>query len=118
MRAANKAIKCVRHPIPMVKDISIDLNSATVFSKLDLSQVHHQFKLSLKSRPITTFTTHMGLFHYKRLNYGTNSAAKTFQHMLQTSFQGLQGVRNIANDVIVFGKDVKEHNQALEACLR
>ena len=60
----------------------------------------------------------MGLFRYKRLNYGTNSAAETFQHMLQTSLQGLQGVRNIADDVIGFGKDVKEHNQALEACLK
>ena len=84
----------------------------------DLSQAYHQLELSLKSRHITTFTTHMGLFRYKRLNYGTNSAAETFQHMLQTSLQGLQGARNIADDVIVFGKDVEEHNQALEACLK
>ena len=118
MRAANKAIKRVRHPIPTVKDISIDLNGATLFSKLDLSQAYHQLELSLKSRHITTFTTHMGLFRYKRLNYGTNSAAETFQHMLQTSLQGLQGVRNITDGVIVFGKDVEEHNQALEACLK
>ena len=52
------------------------------------------------------------------LNYGTSSAAETFQQMLQRSLQGLQGVRNIADDVIVFGKDMKEHNQALEACLK
>ena len=37
MRAANNAIKRVRHPIPTVKDISIDLNGTTGFSKLDLS---------------------------------------------------------------------------------
>ena len=69
MRAANKAIKRVRHIIPTVKDISIDLRGATVFSKLDLSQAYHQLELSSKSRHITTFTTHMGLFRYKRLNY-------------------------------------------------
>ena len=118
MRAANNAIKRVRHPIPTVKDVSIDLNGATVFSKLDLTQAYHQLELAPKSRHITTFTTHMGLFRYKRLNYGTNSAAEIFQHMLQTSLQGLQGVRNIADDVIIFGKDMNEHNQALEACLK
>ena len=118
MRAANNAIKRVRHPIPTVKNISIYLNGATVFSKLDLTQAYHQLEPSPKSPHITTFTTHMGLFRYKRLNYGTNSAAETFQHMLQTSLQGLQGVRNIADDIIIFGKDMKEHNQALEACLK
>lgn len=101
-----------------MKDISIYLNGATVFSKLDLTQAYHQLELSPKSRHITTFMTHVGLFRYKRLNYGTNSAAETFQHMLQTSLQGLQEVRNIADDVIIFGKDMKEHNQALEACLK
>ena len=118
MRAANKAIKRVRHPIPTVKDISIDLNGATVFSKLDLSQAYHQLELAPKSRHITTFTTHMGLFRYNILNYGTSSAAEMFQHMLQTSLQGLQEVRNIADDVIISWKDVEEHSQALETCLK
>ena len=118
LRAANKAIKRVRHPIPTVKDISIDLNGATVFSKLDLSQAYHQLELAPKSRHITTFTTHMGLFHYNILYYGTSCAAEMFQHMLQTSLQGLQEVRNIADDVIISWKDVEEHNQALETCLK
>ena len=42
MRAANNAIKRVCHPIPTVKDISLELNGAKFFSKLDLSQAYHQ----------------------------------------------------------------------------
>ena len=118
MRAANRAIKRVRHPIPTVNDIGLELNGAKVFSKLDLSQAFHQLELSPQSRNITTFTTHIGLFRYKRLNYGTNSAAEIFQFTLQQALTGLKGVRNIADDVIVYGRDIKEHNEALESCLK
>ena len=117
MRAANIAIKRVRHPIPTVKDVSLELNGAKFFSKLDLSQAYHQLELSPTSRHITTFTTHTGLYRYKRLNYGTNSAAETFQHTLQQVLQGIKGVRNIADDILVFGSTYAAHNEALEKCL-
>lgn len=42
MRMPNKAIKLVRHPIPTVNDISVELNGAKYFSKLDLTQAYHQ----------------------------------------------------------------------------
>jgi hypothetical protein len=79
MRQANAAIKLVRHPIPTVEDISLELNGAKYFSKLDLAQAYHQLELHEDSRYITTFSTHVGLFRYKRLNYGTNAAAEIFQ---------------------------------------
>ena len=83
MRQTNSAINRVRHPIPTVDDIRLELNGAKWFSKLDLSQAYHQLELEENSRYITTFTTHEGLFRYKRLNYGTNAAAEIFQFTLQ-----------------------------------
>ena len=50
MRAANTAIKRVYHPIPIVRDISFDLNGAKYFTKLDMSQAYHQLELSTPSR--------------------------------------------------------------------
>ena len=76
MRAANTAIKQIRHPIPTVKDISMELTGAKFFSKLDMSQAYHHLQLSPESRGVTTFTTHAGLYRYKRLTYGTKSAAE------------------------------------------
>ena len=87
MRQANEAIKRIRHPIPTVDDVRFELNSAKYFSKLDLSQAYHQLELDPKSRHITTFSTHVGLYRYKRLNYGTNAAAEIFQYTLQTQLQ-------------------------------
>ena len=37
MRAANTAVKRIRHPIPTVKDIALELNGAKYFSDLDLA---------------------------------------------------------------------------------
>ena len=118
MREANAAIKRVRHPIPTVEDVSFELNGAKYFSKLDLSQAYHQFELDEASRYITTFSTHVGLFRYKRLNYGTNAAAEIFQYTLQTQLQGLCGVKNIADDILVYGKTRDEHDSNLEKCLQ
>ena len=103
MRVVNKAIKTTRHPIPTAKDISIELNGATVFTKLDLNQAYHQLELSPESRHITTFSTHIGLYRFKRLNYGTSASAEIFQNALTQVLQGLKGVQNIADDIIVFG---------------
>ena len=58
------------------------------------------------------------MFRYKRLNYGTNASAKIFQYVLQRDLQGLPGVRNIADDIIVFGPTLAEHDANLDGCLR
>ena len=75
IRAANTAIKRIRHPIPTVKDITLELNNAKVFSKLDLAHAYHQVPLGQDCRHITTFSTHCGLFWYCMLNYSTNASA-------------------------------------------
>ncbi|CAB3999011.1 Retrovirus-related Pol poly [Paramuricea clavata] len=118
MRAANNGIERVRHPIPTVKDVSLELNDAKFFTKLDLTQAYHQLELSPSSRHITTFATHNGIYRFKRLNYGTNSAAEIFQHTLQQVLQGIKGVRNIADDILIFGSTYEEHNTSLEECLQ
>ena len=67
---------------------------------------------------ITTFSAHLGLFHYKRLNYSTNVATESFQNVLHTALEGLPGVCNIADDIIVFGINRQEHNKALNDYLQ
>ena len=118
MRMANQAINRVRYPIPTVNDISLDLNGAKYFSKLDLAQAYHQLPLAEESRYITAFSTHVGLYRYKRLAYGINASAEIFQHALQQNLQGIKGVRNIADDIIIHGSTRKEHDTALEECLK
>ena len=115
MRLANKAIIRERHPIPTIEEILYQMNGATVFSKLDLKWGFHQIVLNENSRPITTFVTHRGLFRYKRLMFGINSAPEQYQKIIGDLLQGCQGVTNIADDIIVFGVDIKDHDRNLYA---
>lgn len=118
MRQPNQAIKRTRHIIPTIDDMIVDLNGSKIFSKLDLNQGYHQLELAESSRNITTFTTHVGLRRYKRLNFGVTSAAEIFQNMLRTTLEGIDGARNISDDIIVYGRTQTEHDQHLEAVLR
>ena len=75
MREANAAIKRTRHVTPTIEELITDLSGAKVFSKIDLGSGYHQLMLKPECRYITTFSTHVGLYLYKRLNFGINSAA-------------------------------------------
>ena len=67
------------------------------------------------SRNVTTFTTHVGLHRYKRLNFGINGAAEIFQNTISTALEGLEGVRNINDDIIVYGRNQNEHDERLQS---
>ena len=83
MRRANEAIQRERHITPTIKEVIGDLNGAKVFSKLDLNQGYNQLELAPESRYITTFSTHLGLRRFTRLNFGISSAAEIFQNVIR-----------------------------------
>ena len=117
MRCANKAIKRERHSTPTISEMMNDLNGATMFSKLDLNQGYNQLELDDESRYITTFATHVGLRQFTRLNFGVCSAAEVFQEAIRQTLSGLDGVLNISDDILVFGKTQAEHSNNLRAVL-
>ena len=78
-RAINTAIQREKYPIPTIDDLMAEMNGATTFSNIDLNKGSHQLELHKDSRFKTTFSTHKGLYRYKRLSFGINSAAETFQ---------------------------------------
>ncbi|CAB4016774.1 uncharacterized protein K02A2.6-like, partial [Paramuricea clavata] len=113
MRMANQAIQRERHPTPTVDDLIHKLNGATIFTKLDLRSGYHQLSLAEESRHITTFVTHKGLYRYKKLNFGTNSASEIFQHVISEQVRDIPNAINISDDIIIFGITQAEHDKAL-----
>ncbi|CAB3986642.1 Retrovirus-related Pol poly from transposon [Paramuricea clavata] len=113
MREANKAVQREKHPMPTVDELITDLNGAIVFSTLDLASGYHQLELHPESRHITTFTTHVGLRRYKRLMFGINAASEIFQNAIAN----LLVVRIFRTDIIVYGRDDKEHDENLRGVL-
>eukprot|EP00057_Strongylocentrotus_purpuratus_P008996 XP_011663470.1 PREDICTED: uncharacterized protein K02A2.6-like [Strongylocentrotus purpuratus] len=113
MRAANKAVIRERHPTPTMDEIITELNGSKVFSKLDLKSGYHQLELEPESRYITTFATHVGLKRYKRLNFGISSASEVFQNAIRQTLEGIPGVLNVSDDILVHAPDEASHNERL-----
>ena len=101
MRSLNKAIIRERHIIPTIDDVVSDLNDCKVFSKIDLNQGYHQIPLHPDSRALSTFSIHIGLFQYKRLNFGLSCAAEIFQKKVGDAILGIPCVKNISDDIYV-----------------
>ena len=117
MREANKAITREKHLVPTIDELITDLNGATVFSTLDLASGYHQLELNPSCRYITTFSTHQSLYRYKRLMFGINAASEIFQHAVAEMLHGLKGVKNISDDIIVYGTSTEDHDENLRAAL-
>ena len=117
MRDAHKAIRRTRHVTPTIEELVSDLNGATVFSKIDLRSGYHQLELDPESIYITTFSTHVCLYRYKRLIFGLNSAAEVFQHTVQEVIAGIPGARNVPGDINCFGSNQAGRDRTLDATL-
>jgi len=118
MRLVNKAILRERHVTPTMEDIIHDLNGAKWFSKLDLSHAFNQLELTPESRYITCFSTHVGIFRYKRMCFGLSCASELFQETLSQVLRGIQGVKNICDDIIIFGCTKSDHDASLLAVIK
>ncbi len=117
MRRANEAIVQGRHPIPTADEILQSMNGSKKFSKLDLKWGYHQLEHSPKSRGITTFATHTGLYRYKRLLFGVCSASEQYQHEISNVLAGINGAENISDDIVVHGADQESHDRSLHSVL-
>ena len=113
MRRANQAIIRERQPIPTVQEVLQDLNGSTVFSRVDLKWGFHQILLAEESRQVTTFVTHRGLYRYTRLMFGVTSAPEKYQQIIRDVLRGCEGVIIIADDLVIHGNGVEQHDERL-----
>ena len=66
------------------------------------------------SRHITTFSNHLFvLFRYKRLSFGIN----TEKFHIASSISDFPDVKNIRDDVIIYGVNVQRNDKALHSVL-
>ncbi|KAK8776717.1 hypothetical protein V5799_029938 [Amblyomma americanum] len=81
------------------------------------SNGYHQLELDTSSRQLTTFSTHVGFFRYKCLNFGISSAAEIFQNTIRLVLNGISNVLNVSYNILVFGQAKQQHDASLEAVL-
>ena len=114
----NPELQAEQYPLPRIEDIFANLAGGQKFSKIDLRQAYHQLEMEEDSKKYLTINTHMGLFQYKRLVFGITTAPAIWQRTIDQVLEGTSGTSCILDDMIITGKNDKEHLANLEEVLR
>ncbi|UYV66649.1 K02A2.6-like, partial [Cordylochernes scorpioides] len=111
---ANKAIILDKYPLPTIDEIFSRLSGSTIFSTLDLSMAYLQVELTDEAKRVVNINTTKGLFAYRRLPYGVAVAPNKFQRLMDNVFADIPGVACYIDDILVSGKDARDHKSKLE----
>ena len=117
LKPINESVLRETHPLPGVDETLAQLTGATVMSKLDANSGFWQIPLAKNCRELTTFITPFGRYCFNKLPFGISSAPEHFQKRMSTILDGLAGVLCLMDDILIFGKDQKEHDTRLTAAL-
>ena len=79
-----------------------EVASAKVFSKCDVRNGFWHVELDDESSRLTTFSTPFGRYRWKRMPFGIAPASELFQRKLEQQLEGLAGVKNNHDDILVF----------------
>lgn len=114
----NPVLHVDRYPLPLIEDLFHKLQGGIHFTKIDLTNAYQQVELDDDSALLTTISTHKGLFAYKRLPFGINSAPSLFQEIMEKLLAGLNGVVVFIDDILMTGKDEIEHMNRVREVLK
>ena len=117
-RPLNEVLKREHYKLPVLDDVLPELTSACKFSVCDLKSGYLHCELDHESSLLTTFATPFGRFRWLRLPFGLKVSSEIFQKRLHQALEGLEGVRCIADDVIVWGRSNEEHDARVSLFLQ
>lgn len=113
----NNNILRENYPIASPEDIYNSLSGKEVFTVLDLKDGFFQVELD-DPQKLCTFGTPFGRYAFKRMPFGISSAPEVMQRINCTIFGEIEGVYVYYDDIIIAGKDYKEHDIILEKVIK
>lgn len=97
-----------------VDEVALKLRDKEVFSVFDLSEGFHHCPLTEQASWKCCFATPFGVYRYVVLPYGISNAPEVFQEQIETYFGNIPNVLCWFDDILVMGKNEKEHNEAVK----
>ena len=89
-----------------------------VFSKIDLRWGYLQVKLHEFWRHLTSMITPFGLYEWQRLAFDLCSAPSSFKKIVAELINGIPGVKNLLDDIVICGTTQAEHDERLKRVLQ
>ena len=109
-RKLNSVCKYDAYPIPRMDDILEKVGSSKYLSNLDLTKGYWQIQVEPSSRELTAFITPFGLYQFKMMPFGLNSAPSTFARLMKMLLGGKESFSDsYFDDTTVFSNSWQEH---------
>ena len=104
-QTTNKANIIPKFTVPTLEEIlpALGTHKHTCFTIVDALDGFTQVPLSEESSLVPAMHTPWGRYRWLRLPYGVSSAPEEFQMRMQEALDGLAGIGNIADDILVYG---------------
>lgn len=115
-RKLNQIREIQNFPIPLIDDILNGLAGSLYYSCLDIKHAYWQIKLAdEESRNASAFSANHFQYRWLRMPMGLSTACQTWQKTINTILEPLigKGVYVYLDDVIVYAKNKKEHDETL-----
>eukprot|EP00253_Pinus_taeda_P026722 PITA_26722 len=122
-RDLNRATVKNQYPMPRTNDLFDQMKGVVVFSKIDLRSGYHQRKISENNISKTAFCTRFGHYEFTVVPFGLTNAPAVFMNLMNSIFHEYldQFVQVFLDDIIIYSKNKKEHEDHLRivlSCLR
>ena len=110
-RIVKEAFKCEPYYSRSVDELIAKFHGCKVFSIVDMKKGYWMVSLHPDSRPLTCMSIDIRRFQWTQLPMGTIVASDVFQRKLYEIFHNVQGVTGIADDMVIYGKSIEEHDK-------
>ena len=123
-RPLNTALKRSEYPIPTIETLLTQISKAKVFTLADIKSAFWHVPLDTESSLLTTFNTPLGRTKWNRMPIGISVAPEEFQRRIDQNLEGLERVKAIADDILVWGtgntyeEAIADHDKRLIALLK
>ena len=112
-RPLNKAIQKEYHKFPTAKEIITQISGAQFFSQLVASSGSWQIQVDDSSSNLLAFRTPFAMYKFRRIPNGIHTASNIFEAEVSKLTTNMEGVANLQDDIIVWGRTKENHDENL-----
>jgi hypothetical protein len=119
-RKLNAVTERDSYALPRIDDCLDSLGGARYFTTLDANYGYWQIGVNPADRDKTTFTSHRGLYRFKRMPFGLMSAPATFQRAIDVVLRTVrfQCALTYVDDIVIYSSTFEQHLADLSRVLK
>ncbi|XP_075521441.1 uncharacterized protein LOC142554661 [Primulina tabacum] len=119
-RELNRVTVKNKYHLPMIEDLFVQLQGASVFSKINLQSRYHQPKVRKSDVHKMTFRMRYGHYEFMVMPFGLMNAPVIFMDLMNRVFQPYLDhfVIVFIDDTLIYSKSKEKHSQHLRTILQ